>query len=190
MFSKIMIALVAFLVCASVAAAQEWQPSWAPQPIQLIQGTEYRTGSPLSKPGGLGLLGGIANGISGGEMPSWAGGGTLIWEGENVACDGVIINSICMPVFTHAAEARAAQESIDWSTVENKPRTGDGERADCGYSFAEAVEMDTAYDWCSGEQIDYARLPSCPDNQALFATIVKDTELGARTVYSCQEVSQ
>ncbi len=82
MFTKIMIALIAFLVVASVASAQEWQPSWAHDPIPLVQGQEYKTGSPLSQPG-LGLFGGIANALTGGALPQFTGGGSICLAGTD-----------------------------------------------------------------------------------------------------------
>lgn len=121
MLRSIIIGLVAFLVIASVASAQGWQPSWAPQPIPLIQGQEYRSGSPLSRPGFLGLLGGLANGVTGGAMPDLTGGGSEIWQGETQGCAGVEVNGVCMKTFT-PEEARAAQEGIDWSNIENQER--------------------------------------------------------------------
>jgi len=189
MFTKTLIALVAFLVVAGTASAMEWQPSWAAEPLPLVHGQEYRSGSPLSRPGLLGLLGGLANAVTGGELSAWTGGGFEVWQGATEAAPATItINGVQMRVFTHA-EALAAQEAAG-ATIENRPRLGDDKRADCGYSFAKAVAQDSAYDWCNDQPVDHAALPDCPTGERMFVTIVRDDELGARNVYTCQEAAQ
>lgn len=186
MFTKLIIGLTAFLAVAGTAGAMEWQPSWAPVPLELVPGQTYRTGSPLSRPGLLGLFGGIVNGVTGGTIGAeyLTGGGTITWEGPSTAPATVTINGVKLRTLT-PAEAKAAQEAAPVAT-ENKSRLGDDKRADCGYSFAKAVQMDTAYDWCSATSIEYAALPQCPAGQALWTTLVEDDELGARPVYDCR----
>ncbi|HSG61613.1 MAG TPA: hypothetical protein VLA24_09290 [Pseudomonadales bacterium] len=46
---------------------------YAPQPITLEPGQIYRTGSPLSQPGLLGLIGGMAGTHTGGGYERWNG---------------------------------------------------------------------------------------------------------------------
>ena len=186
MFTKIMIALVAFLVVASVASAQEWQPNWAHDPIPLVQGQEYKTGSPLSQPG-LGLFGGIANVLTGGNLPSFTGGGSIIWTGETPACKGIEINGDCTPVLSLVE----AQSILDETPMgDNAPRSNDVR--ECGMSKAEQMKMAislyeqgiTSFD-CSGKPIESANT-GC--NGTLSVAYIEDQTLGVKAIYTCTEV--
>lgn len=138
MFVKLLIGLTAFLVVGSAVSAAGWsQPSWAPESIPLVDGQVYRTGSPLSRPG-LGLFGAILDSVTGGYASALTairstGGGFIQWRGQSApACTGIEIDGECVPTLTHA-QAKAAQDAIDWPTVENKPRVtvpqcADGQR--------------------------------------------------------------
>lgn len=194
MFTKAMIALTAFLIVAGTASAMEWQPSWAPEPLPLVNGQEYRTGSPLSRPGLAGLFGGIANGVLGGALPEFTGGGSIVWQGGAVGCAGLEINGQCYPTMT-PSEARTAQDGIDWSTVANAQRVtvpGVDGRA-CNKSKAEQMQMAmelydqgiTSFD-CDGNPIEHANVGNCAAGEVLTVAYIKDETLGARAVYTCE----
>jgi hypothetical protein len=193
MFAKIMIASIATVVVVGVASAQEWQPSWAADPIPLVNGAEYKTGSPLSQPG-LGLFGGIANVLTGGNLPQFTGGGSIIWQGQTATCAGLEINGECMPTMT-PGEASTAQDGIDWSTVANAQRVtvpGVDGRA-CNKSKAEQMEMAiklydqgiTSFD-CDGNPIEHATVGNCAAGERLTVAYIEDETLGARAIYTCE----
>lgn len=157
MFKSLIIGLIAFLVIASVASATGWgQPAWAPDPIELVPGQVYRTGSPLSRPGLFGLFGGILGASSGGGAELWTGSEFVPVPADQAAPSqtypSITINGVRMRTYTHE-EAQAAQGSVDWSTVENKERV---------------------------------TVPICIAGQRLFVTMVPDSEIGARIIYDCR----
>lgn len=194
MFMKILIGLAAFLVIAGTASAMDWQPSWAPDPIPLVQGQEYRTGSPLSRPGLMGLFSGIANGLTGGALPEFTGGGSIIWRGEMATCAGIEVNGQCLRALTHG-EAVAAQDAVNWPTIANASRvTVPGVTAQaCSMSARERMKIAiklydqgiTSFD-CDGNPIEHASAGACPAGQRLWVTMVEDDVLGARNVYTCR----
>lgn len=157
MGKSLIIGFLALLVVVGVASAAEWKPSWAPDPIPLVPGQVYKTGSPLSGDGLFGLFGGILGVSRGGGAEMWTGGEFApVPEGYQAPASAprtVTINGMQMKAFT-LAEAKAAQDAVDWSQVENKQR---------------------------------ATVPLCGDGQRLYVTIVPDAEIGARNVYSCRE---
>ena len=211
MFTKSMIALVAFLVVAGTASAMDLTPSWAPAQAPLVPGQVYRTGSPLSRPG-LGLFGALADSLTGGAFGSSTGirtngGGAVMFTGagfvpvdpslvpDDAGCDGVEINGECIPAMT-LSEAAFAQESINWETVENAERvsvpvTGEA----CHQSPSERMKMAVEL-WDAGQRgsVDCYGQPvttsqNCPAGQRLMVAYVEDATLGARAVYFC-EVSE
>lgn len=208
MFAKSMIALVAFLVVAGTASAMDLQPSWAPEPLPLVPGQVYRTGSPLSRPGIGGLFGSLADSFTMGAVGSSTGirtngGGAVLFTGagfvpvdpslvpDDAGCKGIEINGECIPALT-MAEAGALQDEIDWSAVENADRVavpGVGER-NAHYSFAAAVDAYNAgnavMDWETGQPVDHANVGACDPGQRLTVAYIEDETLGARAVYVCE----
>jgi hypothetical protein len=99
----------------------------APQAIDLMPGQVYRTGSPLSQPGIIGLVGGVAG--------THTGGGYEVWQGPHVAASADVLNTAgaWMPAtsFSYMAQgttysheqAQAAQDGINWAAVPNQLRT-------------------------------------------------------------------
>lgn len=208
MLKNFIIGAAAFATITTSAYAFEFvQPAWAPEPLPLVPGQVYRTGSPLSKPGLFGLLGAAAESLVGGDR--FSGGGAVTWTGSefanvgtspegNVAqpsnCDRcVTINGEQVRTLTQE-EAEALQHNVDWSTVENKPRAtvpGSDNDEDCGYTFAKAAELydagvTGAYDWCAGKPLEEGEGNVCPTGQQLWVTYIADKEIGARAVYSCR----
>lgn len=194
MFMKILIGLTAFFVIAGTAPAMDWQPSWAPDPIPLVQGQEYRTGSPLSQPGLMGLFGGLANGLTGGALPEFTRGGSIIWRGETATCAGIEVNGQCLRALS-TNQAQTLQDAIDWSTVANADRVAvpGANGWACNKSRAEPMQMAiklydqgiTSFD-CDGNPIEHASAGDCPAGQRLWVTMVEDDALGARNVYTCR----
>jgi hypothetical protein len=188
MFAKFLIALIAFLAIFSVASAQEWQPSWAAEPLPLVHGQEYKTGSPLSKPG-LGLFGGIANALSGGALPQLTGGGSIIWQGQTETCHGIEINGDCVPTLSLAE----AQSILDETPITESATRATEERS-CNLSKAEQMKMAielydagiTAFD-CDGNPIESAAT-GCADGDVMTVAYVEDQTTGVRAVYTCTEV--
>jgi len=98
----------------------------APQAIELVPGQVYRTGSPLSQPGPIGLVGGMAGLMT--------GGGYEVWQGPYVGAHDEVLNvggvwvstdsaTVAAQATTYTqAQAQAAQDGVDWSTVPNQPR--------------------------------------------------------------------
>lgn len=195
-----------------------FQPSWAPQPIPLTPGQEYRTGSPLSKPGFFGLFGAIGESVVGGD--NFSGGGTAVWDGQRFVDTAqylgghseavrqasaffgneapqepsVTVNGQRFPVLSHA-DAKAAQDSVDWSAAQNGERypIPNSEPA-CHRSKAEMMrdairlydEGITSFD-CEGNPLpSNAPSQNCPTGQRLFTITVPDEKLGARLIYFCQ----
>lgn len=128
----------------------------APRAIDLVPGQVYRTGSPLSQPGIIGLVGGIAG--------THTGGGYEVWNGPYVDASADVLNTrgswipvdaatyvVQATTYSHE-QAQAAQDQIDWTNVENRPR---------------AVVPD-----CAGQQ--------------LYVTYVPDAEIGAVAQYHCE----
>jgi hypothetical protein len=99
----------------------------APRAIELVPGQVYRTGSPLSQPGPIGLVGGMAGMLT--------GGGYEVWQGPHVGVHDEVINvggvwvptdsaTVAAQAATYTqAQAQAAQDGVDWSTVPNQPRS-------------------------------------------------------------------
>jgi hypothetical protein len=188
MFAKFLIALIAFLVVFSVVSAQEWQPSWAHDPIPLVQGQEYKTGSPLSQPG-LGLFGGIANALTGGNLPQLTGGGSIVWTGETETCAGIEINGDCTPILSLAE----AQSILDEMPITDNTAYATEERS-CNMSKAEQMKLAiklyeqgiTAFD-CGGNPIESAAT-GCDVGEVMTVAYVEDAKLGVKAVYTCTEV--
>jgi hypothetical protein len=186
MFAKFLIALIAFLVIFSVASAQEWQPSWAHDPIPLVQGQEYKTGSPLSQPG-LGLFGGIANALTGGALPQLTGGGSIIWQGETETCAGIKINDYCVPTLSLAE----AQSILDETPITDNAAYATEERA-CNMSKAEQMKMAielydagiTSFD-CDGNPIESAAT-GCAVGEVMTVAYIEDQTTGVRAIYRCE----
>jgi hypothetical protein len=186
MFAKFLIALIAVLVVFSVANAQEWQPSWAHDPIPLVHGQEYKTGSPLSQPG-LGLFGGIANALTGGNLPQFTGGGSIIWTGETETCAGIEINGDCTPTLSLAE----AQSILDETPITEQAAYATEERS-CSLSKAEQMKQAiklyeqgiTAFD-CDGQPIESAST-GCAAGEVATVAYVEDQTTGVRAVYTCE----
>lgn len=99
----------------------------APQAIDLVSGQVYRTGSPLSQPGIVGLVGGWAG--------THTGGGYEVWQGPHVAAGADVFDlpGRWVPVNGQLAQpqsatltveqAQAAQDAVDWQQVPNQLRT-------------------------------------------------------------------
>lgn len=99
----------------------------APRAIDLVPGQVYRTGSPLSQPGVVGLFGGLVG--------THTGGGYERWNGPYVAASDDVLNvagswsqagasEYAAQNVTYTIEqAQAAQDEVNWATVENRPRT-------------------------------------------------------------------
>jgi hypothetical protein len=186
MFAKFLIALIAFFAIFSVASAQEWQPSWAHDPIPLVQGQEYKTGSPLSQPG-LGLFGGIANALTGGNLPQLTGGGSIVWTGETETCAGIEINGDCTPTLSLAE----AQSILDETPITENAAYATEERS-CSLSKAEQMKLSiklyeqgiTAFD-CAGNPIEYAAT-GCDVGEVATVAYIEDQTTGVRAVYRCE----
>lgn len=131
----------------------------APRAIDLVPGQIYRTGSPLSQPGVIGLFGGLAG--------THTGGGFERWNGPTVAATDEVLHvtgtwsqagpadySVQQATTYTIEQATAAQDKINWSTVENRPRTV---------------------------------VPDCDGH--LYVTYVVDNEIGARAEYECEEIN-
>lgn len=128
----------------------------APQAIDLVPGQVYRTGSPLSQPGLIGLVGGMA-GLT-------TGGGYEVWQGPYVDAHDEVLNvggtwvpadgaTVAAQATTYTqAQAQAAQDSVDWSAVPNQPR---------------------------------AVIPNCAGQQ-LYVTYAPDSQIGAVAKYQCK----
>lgn len=99
----------------------------APQAIDLVPGQVYRTGSPLSQPGLIGLVGGWAG--------THTGGGYEVWEGQHVASGADVFDlpgrwvqvsgQLAQPqdATLTTEQAQAAQDVVDWRQVPNQLRT-------------------------------------------------------------------
>lgn len=128
----------------------------APQAIELVPGQVYRTGSPLSQPGLVGLVGGWAG--------THTGGGYEVWQGPHVGVNDEVLNvvgswvpvdgaTVAAQATTYTTEqAQAAQGSVDWATVPNQPR---------------------------------AVVPNCA-GQRLYVTYAPDAIVGAVAKYECK----
>lgn len=99
----------------------------APQAIDLVPGQVYRTGSPLSQPGLIGLVGGWAGTHTGGGYEVWqgpyvaAGADVFDLPGRWVPVDGPIAQP--QNATLTVEQAQTAQDAVDWQQVPNQLRT-------------------------------------------------------------------
>lgn len=127
-----------------------------PKAIPLEPGRVYQTGSPLSQPGGLGLLAGFIG---------RGGGGYEVWNGPYVDphANAWEVNGSWAP----ATEAQHRQQrSNPYMTLEQAKRASEAAMGNATTNEPRAT------------------IPDC-DGQ-LYVSYVPDSELGARAIYTCE----
>ncbi len=183
MITKIAIAVIALFVVVGVASAAEWQPSWAPEPIPLVPGQEYRTGSPLSKPGLGGLFGAIFESTYGGQQ--FKGGGTVLYTGNGFVDTTSYSGGATQP--PAAQEATCPHITVNGETFCTYQRLHDAQAAQQGMVDALPTPSDPTLPAELGrENKPRAVVPICEASQRLVVFHVPDDELGVRLVYACQ----
>lgn len=161
-----------------------FQPEWAAPPIPLTPGQEYRTGSPLSKPGLGGLFGSIFESTYGGQQ--FKGGGTVLYTGnggfvdttsysggptqppqvQEATCPHITVNGQTFCTYQSLDAAHSAQRGM----VDALPTPSDPTLP---------VEL-------GSENKPRAVVPICEASQRLAVFFVPDDELGTRMIYVCQ----
>lgn len=128
---------------------------YSPRAVPLEPGAVYRTGSPLSQPGIIGLFGGL--------LGTRRGGGYEQWNGPYIGTNDTVYDKRDSGYWTPATQAQfQAQQG--------------------GLLLSRAAQLNAVAPR-DGQNAPRAIVPQC-DGQ-LFVTYVRDTALGARTTYSC-----
>lgn len=152
-----------------------FQPSWAPDPIPLEAGQTYRTGSPLSKPGALGLFGAIGESIVGGD--NFSGGGTAVFDGQRFVDTTDYLGGPTV------VEAGPQCPHIE---IDGQPACTFQTVADANNARQAAIDAlpEGEFDRIS-ESRPPAVVPTCEASQQLATFLTQDDELGVVMVYVC-----